>query len=315
MVGAVGVHRLHLGGGADRHLLARQGGGVELQDARHRLQGQALLELLEHLERVLGAQAEVAAPDLLVALEDIEAALDPLGGSLGRDALAVEQVEQGVGRLERGLGVGGGHLAHLVEVGGPVARAQAGEDRRQRGRQLDGVLAPLLVATVAGGQLGAQLLGPLDLGLHLAQLALEDVELGRQLGGLGVLGGAGGGLGDDVNIGPGERLVGRVVEVRQLLGDLDAALPAGGGDLLDLLQVARDPLGVALGQQTRQLARDLDPQLVLEVGDLLDHAQVGLALVLGDRDQHLAGDVHAHVADGGAEGHRAPGPAARTGSR
>ena len=118
------------------------------------------------------------------------------------------------------------------------------------------------------------------------------------------------------DVGPGEGLVGGVVEVRQLLGDLDAALPAGGGDLLDLAQVAGDPLGVGLGQQARQLARDLDAELVLEVGDLLDHAQVGLALVLGDRDQHLAGHVHAHVADGRTEGHgRARRPAARTGSR
>ena len=84
--------------------------------------------------------------------------------------LAVEQVEQGVGRLERGLRVGGGHLADQVEVGGPVARAQPGEDRRQGGGQLDRVLAPLLVAPVAGGQLGAQSRA-LDLGLHLAARA------------------------------------------------------------------------------------------------------------------------------------------------
>ena len=54
--------------------------------------------------------------------------------------------------------------------------------------------------------------------------------------------------------------------------------------------------------------------LVLQVGDLLDHAQVRLTLVLGDRDQHLAGDVHAHVSHGGTEGHGAPRPA-RTASR
>ena len=178
VVGPEDVDRLHLVGAADRDLVARQGRRIELQDARDRLERETLLELLEHLQRVLGAQPEVAAADLLVAVEHLETTLDPLGRPLGRDALAVEQVQQGVGGLERGLGVGGGDLAHQVEVGRPVARAQPGEDRRQRRGQLDRVLAPLLVAPVAGGQLGAQLLRALDLGLHLAQLALEVAELG-----------------------------------------------------------------------------------------------------------------------------------------
>ena len=103
-------------------------------------------------------EAEVAATDLLVALEHIEAALHPLGGALGGDPLAVEQVEQRVGGLEGRLGVGGGHLADQVEIAVAVARAQPGEDGRQRRGQLDRVLAPLLVAPVTSGQLGAQLL-------------------------------------------------------------------------------------------------------------------------------------------------------------
>ena len=97
----------------------------------------------------------------------------------------------------------------------------------------------------------------------ISQLALEVAELRGQLGRLGVLGGPGG-LGDDVDIRPGEGRVRRVVEVGQLFGDLDAALPAGGGDLAYLAEVAGDPLGVALDQQPRQLARHLYAELVLE---------------------------------------------------
>jgi hypothetical protein len=236
--------------------------------------------------------------------------------AVGRDALAVEQVEQGVGGLQRGLRVGRRHVADLAQVGGSVAGAQAGQDRRQRRRQLDRVLAPLLVAAVAGGKLRAQLLGALDLRLHLPQLALEPRELGRELSGLGLLGRPLGGVGDDLDVGLGERLVGRLVELGQLLGDLDAALPAGRRHRLHLVQVAAHQLQVALGQKPRQLAGDLDPELVLEVGDLLDHPQVGMALGLGHRGQHLARHVHADVADGGAEGHGALSRAVpRTGSR
>jgi hypothetical protein len=165
------------------------------------------------------------------------------------------------------------------------------------------VLAALLVAAVAGGQERLELLGPLDLGLHLAQLALELDQLLGQLRGLGVLRRALGGVGDDVDVVLGQLLVRRLIEVRELLGHLHAALPAHGGHLAHLVQVAGHRLRLVLGQEARELAGHLHPELVLELGDLLDHAQVGLALVLGNGGQHLAGHVHADVADGGAEGH------------
>ena len=62
-----------------------------------------------------------------------------------------------------------------------------------------------------------------------------------QLGRLGVLRRALGGVGDDLDVALGQLLVRRLVEVGELLGHLDAALPAHRGHLAHLVQVAAPP--------------------------------------------------------------------------
>ena len=295
MVGPEPVHGLHLVHAAHGHVAARQRRGVELEHAGHLAKGKALAQFLQHLEGVLRAHAEVPAADFLVLLQHVQPATGPLGRAVVRHALAVQQVQQRVGGLQRRLGVGGRDQPDLTHVALAVLGPQAGEDRRQGGRQLLRMLATPLITPVTRRQQRLQLGGALLLRLDLPELALQVLQLARERPGLVVIRRTQGGLGDDLHVGVRDGRIGRVVEVGQLLGHLHARLPADVGDGTHLVQVALDGLVVLLLEQPRQLTRDLHPQLVLQIGDLLHQPQVVVAALLGHGREHVAAHVHADV--------------------